>query len=168
MQNHMKKQAQNLIFKLRNRNTIFMNSDNVFLQSNFKGIQHLGIPVTNLETSVNFYTRLGFKRILASKVEVPEENDRIVVAFMEQMGIVVELYQVTRQARKELITRRDGHVDHIAFDVADVEKAFTELKEANFEMVEDKPVFLNFWERGCKYFAVRGPDGEKLEFNQIL
>jgi lactoylglutathione lyase len=91
-----------------------------------------------------------------------------VVAFMEQKDIVIELYQVTSQSRKELITRKDGHVDHIAFDVADVEKAFAELKAANFEMLEDKPVRLNFWERGCKYFTVRGPNGEKLEFNQIL
>jgi catechol 2,3-dioxygenase-like lactoylglutathione lyase family enzyme len=139
-----------------------------FLQGNFKGIQHLGIPVTNLEASVSFYARLGFTKILSSTVEVPEENDRELVAFMEQKGIIVELYQVTRKARKELITRSDGHVDHIAFDVADVEKAFIELKGADFEMVQDRPVFLNFWEHGCKYFAIRGPDGEKLEFNQIL
>jgi catechol 2,3-dioxygenase-like lactoylglutathione lyase family enzyme len=147
---------------------IFMNTDTAYLQGNFKGIQHLGIPVTNLEASVSFYTRLGFKRILASKVEVPEENDRIVVAFMEQKDIVIELYQVTARARKELVTRSDGHLDHIAFDVADVDKAFAELKEAGFEMIEDKPVRLDFWERGCRYFTVRGPNGEKLEFNQIL
>jgi len=142
--------------------------ETTFLHDNFKGIQHLGVPVMDLETSVSFYSRLGFKRILASKVEVPEEKDRILVAFMEQKGIVIELYQVTRQARKELITRSDGHVDHIAFDVADADKAFTELKEAGFEIIEDKPVTLDFWERGCKYFTVRGPGGEKLEFNQIL
>ena len=145
-----------------------MNSDTPFLHGNFRGIQHLGIPVTDLETSVSFYTRLGFKRILASKVEVPEENDRILVAFMEQKDIVIELYQVTLQARKELVTRSDGHVDHIAFDVADADKAFSELKKADFEIIEDKPVLLDFWERGCKYFTVRGPGGEKLEFNQIL
>jgi catechol 2,3-dioxygenase-like lactoylglutathione lyase family enzyme len=139
-----------------------------YLQGNFKGIQHLGIPVTNLETSVTFYSRLGFRRILASSVEVPEENDRIVVAFMEQKDIVIELYQVTLEARKELIARKDGHVDHIAFDVADVEKAFTELKEADFEILEEKPVTLNFWEKGCRYFTIRGPNGEKLEFNQIF
>jgi lactoylglutathione lyase len=117
---------------------------------------------------VDFYSRLGFNRILASSVDVPEEDDRIVVAMMEQKGIVVELYQVTHEARKELSGRMDGHVDHIAFDVSDVDKAFWELKEANFEMLEDNPVFLNFWDHGCKYFTVRGPDGEKLEFNQIL
>ena len=53
----------------------------------------------------------------------------------------------------ELRSRKDGHVDHIAFDVADVDKAFHELKEAGFTMVEEKPVFLDFWENGCKYFA---------------
>jgi catechol 2,3-dioxygenase-like lactoylglutathione lyase family enzyme len=142
--------------------------ETTFLHDNFKGIQHLGVPVMDLETSVSFYSRLGFNRVLASKVKVPEEKDRILVAFMEQKGIVIELYQVTRQARKELITRSDGHVDHIAFDVADADKAFTELKEAGFEIIEDKPVMLDFWERGCKYFTVRGPGGEKLEFNQIL
>ena len=138
------------------------------LQGNFKGIQHLGIPVTDLEISINFYARLGFTRILSSVVEVPEENDRELVAFMEQKGIVIELYQVTLRARKELITRKDGHVDHIAFDVEDVEKAYADLKEANFNMVQDKPVFLNFWENGCKYFNILGPDGERLEFNQLL
>jgi lactoylglutathione lyase len=29
------------------------------------------------------------------------------------------------------------------------------------------PAFLDFWEKGCKYSAVRGQDGEKLEFNQM-
>jgi lactoylglutathione lyase len=145
-----------------------MDKQITYLQCNFRGVQHLGIPVTDLEISVKFYTRLGFKRILAAAVEVPEENDRLTVAFMEQKGIVIELYQVTLIARKELVTRGDGHVDHIAFDVADADQAFKELREAGFEIIEDKPVLLDFWERGCKYFTVRGPGGEKLEFNQIL
>lgn len=145
-----------------------MNEDPKYLKGNFKGLQHLGIPVSNLQNSVSFYTRLGFARIMASHVEVPEENDRIVVAMMEQNNVVIELYQVTKKEQEELRKRNDGHVDHIAFDVSDVDKAFLELKMNNFDMIEDKPVFLQFWESGCKYFTVRGPDGEKLEFNQIL
>ncbi|HJZ39804.1 MAG TPA: VOC family protein [Bacteroidales bacterium] len=137
-----------------------------FLQGNFRGLQHLGIPVTNLETSVDFYSRLGFNRILAAHVD--EADGRVLVGFMEQKDVVIELYQVTEKEREEIRSRKDGHVDHIAFDVADVEKAFQELKAAGFELVNEKPVFLNFWDKGCKYFAVRGPDGEKLEFNQIL
>jgi lactoylglutathione lyase len=34
--------------------------------------------------------------------------------------------------------------------------------------MEDKPVFLPFWKKGCKYFNILDPDGERLEFNQIL
>jgi len=143
-----------------------MNTDPVYLISNFRGLQHLGIPVTNLETSVGFYTQLGVSRILATHVD--EEHGRVLVAFMEQRGVIIELYQVTEKEREEIRARKDGPIDHIAFDVADVEEAFQELKTAGFEMVQEKPVFLDFWKRGCKYFAVRGPDGEKLEFNQIL
>lgn len=139
-----------------------------FLQDNFNGLQHLGLPVSNLKASLKFYKSFGFKRVMDSHVDVPEENDTILVAMMEQRGVIIELYQVTKKDMIELKSRKDGHVDHIAFDVADVEKAFNELKEAGFIMVEEKPVFLNFWEKGCKYFAVRGPDGEKLEFNQIM
>jgi catechol 2,3-dioxygenase-like lactoylglutathione lyase family enzyme len=137
-----------------------------YLQGNFRGIQHLGIPVTSLETTVDFYTRLGFKKIHSAHVD--ENDGRVLVAFMEQRGVIIEFYQVTEKEREEISKRLDGHIDHIAFDVADVEEAFQELKSGGFKMVQEKPVFLDFWKRGCKYFAIRGPDGEKLEFNQIL
>lgn len=45
------------------------------------------------------------------------------------------------------------------------------LLENNFKGIqisEKQAVSLNFWENGCKYFTVIGPDKEKLEFNQIL
>jgi len=29
-------------------------------------------------------------------------------------------------------------------------------------------VYLPFWEKGCKYFYILGPDGERLEFCEIL
>jgi lactoylglutathione lyase len=143
-----------------------MQQEPTYLQGNFRGLQHLGIPVTDLEISVHFYARLGFKRILSAHVD--ETGGRVLVAFMEQRGVIIELYQVTEQEREAIRLRGDGHIDHIAFDVADVEEAFHALKSAGFIMVQEEPVFLDFWKRGCKYFAIRGPDGEKLEFNQIL
>lgn len=145
-----------------------MNQATTFLQDNFNGLQHLGLPVSNLKASMEFYESLGFKRVMSSHVDVPAENDTILVAMMEQKGVIIELYQVTKNEMLELKSRKDGHVDHIAFDVNDIEKAFNELKAAGFTMVEEKPLFLNFWEKGCKYFAIRGLDGEKLEFNQII
>jgi fructose PTS system EIIBC or EIIC component len=49
------------------------------------------------------------------------------------------------------------------------DKAYAEVRAAELEILEEAaPVFLPFWSRGVKFFTVRGPDGEKLEFNQIL
>ncbi|HBL76959.1 MAG: hypothetical protein A2W90_00670 [Bacteroidetes bacterium GWF2_42_66] len=64
--------------------------------------------------------------------------------------------------------RKDGHIDHIAFDVSNIDETFELLKNEGFTILEDSPVYLNFWEKGCKYFNVLGPDGERLEFCQIL
>ena len=64
--------------------------------------------------------------------------------------------------------RKDGHVDHVAFDVADLDKTFAIMKDAGYNIIEPAPVFLQFWKNGCKYFNISGPDGERLEFNQIL
>lgn len=69
------------------------------------------------------------------------------------------------QGRESL---KDGHIDHIAFDVDDIDAAFSELKNHSFKVLEEQPVFLPYWENGCKYFTILGPDGERLEFNQIL
>lgn len=136
------------------------------LKNNFSGLQHLGIPVTNLDQSVSFYARLGFTRVLSSQVH--ETAGTIHVAMMKRDNVIVELYQLVGKELEELRSRSDGHIDHIAFDVKDVEKAFEELRVAGFETIEEEPVSLNFWDKGCKYFAIRGPNGEKLEFNQIL
>lgn len=138
----------------------------ILLKNNFNGLQHLGIPVTNLEQSVSFYTRLGFTRVLTS--QVPDPAGTIHVAMMKRDNVIVELYQLAGKELEELRSRSDGHIDHIAFDVKDIEKAFVELRVAGFKTIEEEPGSLNFWDKGCKYFAIRGPNGEKLEFNQIL
>jgi hypothetical protein len=52
--------------------------------------------------------------------------------------------------------------------LADIDETFTLLKNEGFSIIEDRPVYLPFWENGCKYFNILGPDGERLEFCQIL
>jgi lactoylglutathione lyase len=42
------------------------------------------------------------------------------------------------------------------------------LKEGGFSPIEMEPVYLPFWKKGCKYFYILGPDGERLEFCEIL
>jgi lactoylglutathione lyase len=129
-------------------------------------IQHIGLPVTNLDVSKAFYEKLGFANVMASGFD--HKGGRGAVAMMQRGAMILELYQMPEAELREIRNRKDGHIDHIAFDVDSIEKAFASLKNAAFQVVEPEPVFLPFWEKGCKYFNVLGPDGERLEFNQIL
>ncbi len=130
-------------------------------------IQHIGIPVNDIIKSIAFYEKLGFKNIMSSTFEIDSEKGGI-VTMMERDKMIIELYQMPQTKLSEIKNRRDGHIDHIAFDVDNIEIAFQTLTENGFHIMEDEPVFLNFWSNGCKYFNVLGPDGERLEFNQIL
>ena len=129
-------------------------------------LQHIGIPVTNLKVSEIFYQRLGFKNVMDSSFIF--NGGKGLVVMMKSGEVIMELYQMPESELAEIRSRKNGHIDHIAFDVSDINEAFDVLKKASFHIVEDSPVFLPFWKNGCKYFNILGPDGERLEFNQIL
>jgi lactoylglutathione lyase len=87
---------------------------------------------------------------------------------MKNHEVIVELYQMPEKQLAEIKKRSNGHVDHFAIDVADVDHAFETLKKAGFEILEETPTFLAFWKNGTRFFNVKGPSGEIIEFNQIL
>ena len=139
----------------------------MLLQGNLQGLQHLGIPVTDIERSKAFYMQLGFTE--AMRTDIPRQSESIRVAMMQHENFTIELYQLGQEDLQAIAKRADGHIDHVALNVLDIEQAYAEIKAAGLEVLEDNaPVYLPFWEHGVKYFTVRGPDGEKIEFNQIL
>lgn len=129
-------------------------------------IQHIGMPVTDLKRSEAFYEKLGFANVMASGFDY--QGGRGSVTMMRRDAMILELYQMPEAQLQEIRSRKDGHIDHVAFDVDNIDDTFSTLKNAAFSIVEDAPVFLPFWKNGCKYFNILGPDGERLEFNQIL
>lgn len=129
-------------------------------------LQHVGIPVTDIAVSEAFYNQLGFSKVMQSTFKDDGETGTCIM--MKNKSVIIEMYQLPEQKLNEIRSRKDGHIDHITFDVDDIEGAFTALKNASFHVIEKEPVFLPFWEKGCKYFNILGPDGERLEFNQIL
>lgn len=129
-------------------------------------LQHVGIPVTDIKVSEAFYQRFGFNNIMQSSFSLDEEQG--ICIMMEHNKIIIELYQLPASKLHAIKNRKDGHIDHIAFDVDDIDKTFMQLKEASFHIIEPAPVFLSFWKNGCKYFNILGPDGERLEFNQVV
>ncbi|WP_426667527.1 VOC family protein [Mucilaginibacter sp. McL0603] len=129
-------------------------------------LQHIGIPVTDLSVSEAFYNRLSFENVMRSDFSF--DGDTGICMMMQHKDIIIELYQMPQKQLQEIKARKDGHVDHIAFDVDDIDATFNALKQASFTILEETPVYLPFWKNGCKYFNILGPDGERLEFNQIL
>jgi catechol 2,3-dioxygenase-like lactoylglutathione lyase family enzyme len=134
------------------------------MQLKINGLQHIGIPVTDLKRSEVFYEGLGFKNVMSSQFEI--NNEKGFVSMMQKDALIIEIYQMPPAELEEVKSRKNGHIDHIAFDVDDIDASFTLLKSNGYTILE--PIFLNFWSKGCKYFNILGPDGERLEFNQIL
>ena len=132
---------------------------------NIGGWSHLGIPTADIEASRQFYRILGFYESLYS--EVPLEEGTAYISMMEINGFMVELYQLPGIDADMIAGLQDGPIDHIALDVLDAGGAFTKLQQAGLAPLEGAPVELPLWEYGVKYFNVRGPNGEKIEFNQV-
>ena len=129
-------------------------------------IQHIGIPVTNIKASEIFYESLGFKNVMATTFQYNGDTGNVVMMKLNEM--IIELYQMPEAELKEIRERSNGHIDHIAFDVDDIDETFLALKNGSYNIIEEQPVFLSFWKNGCKYFNITGPDEERIEFNQIL
>ena len=136
------------------------------LESNFNCVQHIGVPVTDLERSREFYEKLGFEQVMLKSFEY--EGDTGHCCMMKRGDVVMELYQMPPAELDAIRSRDNGHIDHVSFDVNDIDKAFEELKQAGFDIDEEAPFALDFWDNGCRCFNVIGPDGERLEFSQIL
>jgi lactoylglutathione lyase len=137
------------------------------MQLQIRSLQHVGIPVTDIKRSEAFYQSLGFANNM--QAHFPYGVDEKGTCIMMQLrNITLELYEMPEPDNSEVRNRKNGHIDHIAFDVEDISVTYQTLKDAGYHPLEPAPVKLDFWKNGCKYFNILGPDGERLEFNQIL
>lgn len=128
------------------------------LRKQLNGIQHVGIPTNDIETTVEFYRRLGFEVALQTVNE--EANEK--VAFLKLNNLVIETYE-NKAAKME-----SGAIDHIAIDVKDIEKVYELINQADLNTTRDTIHFLPFWENGVRFFTIEGPNKEKIEFSQYL
>src|SRR3954462_10585898 len=110
---------------------------------NITAIQHVGVPVTNIQVSEIFYRNLGFENVM--QANFIHENEEGICIMMKQGNIIIELYQMPQEQLAAIAARKDGHVDHIAFDVDDIEVTFSLLSNAGYYVIETAPVQLNFW-----------------------
>lgn len=123
-----------------------------------KGIQHIGLPTADIDKTIDFYEDLGFT-VLYNTVN-PENDTR--VAFLSLKNLMIETYESKEAAGIP------GSIDHIALDVEDIQGTFELIKSENFDLLDTEVHYLPFFKNGVKYFIIVGPNGEKIEFNQML
>lgn len=120
------------------------------------GLQHIGIPTDDMEKSVGYYQKIGFKSVLGTALATGER-----VTFLKLGDLIVELYESAE------VSKQDGAINHFAINVKDIEKVYTELVSMGIPL-DNEIQELPFWENGVKFFVVTGPNREKIEFNQYL
>lgn len=123
--------------------------------SKILGAEHIGIPCKDIEETIAFYEKLGFKLYWRS----PSGNN---VAFLTLGDMVIETYESAS------IVGTNGAVDHIAMRVRDIESLYRQAVEEGYEIVTDGLVTLPFLENGVKFFKFYGPNREILELLERL
>ena len=122
------------------------------------GIQHVGVPTNDMETTVKFYEALGFEVAFQTVNEAANEK----VTFLKLGNLVIEAYE--NKAAK----MKAGAIDHVAIDVKDIERVYEMIDREGMNTTNDIIHFLPFWENGVRFFTIEGPNKEKIEFSQYL
>ncbi|MFA6820494.1 MAG: VOC family protein [Bacteroidaceae bacterium] len=120
------------------------------------GIQHIGIPTNDLSATEAFFTQLGFKKTYSTM------NGACGVMFLPLRNVVIETYETDQPAKAV------GAIDHICLDVKNIDALFEIVKSAGFMLLDKKVNSVPFWSNGIKYFKIKGPNGEIVEFCEIL
>ncbi|EMS72675.1 VOC family protein [Ruminiclostridium cellobioparum] len=131
-----------------------------------KKMQHIGIIVPDAGLCAKWYIEhSGFKE----KAEFHHEGSRVKFVYSADAGILCELIQRPQgsdDAQRAQLT--GGWIDHIAYEVEDIEKEFETAKAEKLDIIEGIVEIPGFWEAGFQYFLVRSPGGEKVEYCKVL
>lgn len=123
-----------------------------------KRIDHTGIMVKDIETSIAFYQDvLG----MTLKDRITHTNGIIELAFLGfQEGSETEI-ELIQGYSSELPS--EGKVHHIALLTEDIAAEFTHAKRQGAVFIDEEITTLP---NGYRYFYIEGPDGEWIEFFQ--
>jgi lactoylglutathione lyase len=118
-----------------------------------KKIEHVGIKVKNIETSISFY-----KDLLGMELfEILKPNDTVTLAFLgfQSQNVVIELIEGS-----DSDLANEGKVSHLAFTVDNIEVEVQRLKNLNIAL---KSYEISTLPNGSRFIFFEGPDKESLE-----
>ncbi len=103
-----------------------------------KKVEHIGIAVSNLNSSVEFYEKvLGLK---CYKIEEVEEQ-KVKTAFFKSGDTKIELLEGTSEDSPitKFIKKKGEGLHHIAYLVDDIQASLNELKQKGLKLIDEKP-----------------------------
>lgn len=102
-----------------------------------KHISHIGIAVSDLDTGIALYEKLGFT--LEAIEEVPSQ--KVKVAFFPCGGTRIELLAPTSEDSPiaKFIEKRGEGIQHIAFAVDDLPASLSEIEEQGVQLIDKEP-----------------------------
>ena len=101
-------------------------------------IEHIGIAVINLESSIKFYEEvLGLKCYAIEEVK----DQKVKTAFFMLGDTKIELLESTDPEGPigKFIEKKGEGVHHLAFAVEGIENALSELSEKGVQLVDQQP-----------------------------
>lgn len=119
------------------------------------GIQHIGIPVEDMEKTCAFYESLGFENVYQTVIGESQK-----LGFLKFGNLFVEVYEEAETVKTA------GAINHIAINCTDVKKAYEMAVEQGYRIVSNGIESLPLWENGVSYFIIEGPNNERIELNQ--
>jgi methylmalonyl-CoA epimerase len=99
-------------------------------------IAHIGVAVKDVEEAERFYTD-----VLSLRVHDREELKEIKASFIPVGDTAIELLQSTTPEGviNKFIAKRGEGVQHIAYQVDNIEKALEDLKTKGIALIDEKP-----------------------------
>ena len=128
---------------------------NKSLAGYFDDLQHIGMPTDDMAKTVAFWQKLGFK-----KLGEFENNGRVV--FMQYQHLTFELWE------DDAAPHTTGAINHISLNTKDADAAIKAAQLEGFKVKENEVQQLDFWDSGIKFFNIKGPNGETVEFCEII
>jgi methylmalonyl-CoA/ethylmalonyl-CoA epimerase len=103
-----------------------------------KKVDHIGIAVRSIETTLPFYTEV-LKLPLLGIEEV--ESQKVRVAFLKAGETKLELLEPTTEESTiaQFIKTRGEGMHHIALGVNSIEERIIEMKEKGIRMIDEEP-----------------------------
>jgi lactoylglutathione lyase len=116
---------------------------------------YVGIRVTNLQKSIDFYTKLGMKIVGRGKVE--QTKGETVGLESEKGGFNLELNYYEKNSPYNTKYIAGEGLDHLAFKVDNLDNALKEAKTAGYRTV------LEIKSDGSRWAYIEDPDGIWIE-----